>query len=255
MADVFNRNPVDFVEMNDLFPVLNDKIGLTSTQWQKAIENTYYLKNHLGLADVELGYVNTIFTEPGVRTDVELTHREEIVDGKTIDYFDYTFYIPSPKIVATLTSQIVENQNEVGMELTQIPIYGTGSLSDHVIGYKFDFLAKNIKVVDAVPTETSFEGGVGGRKITITPNANISASNEKAKLNIDFYERSLGGVTSNEDINIYKDGFDFLDKNGNYVRPVINGGATGFQGEQMAYLSDIDKSIQQAILDSWEASY
>ena len=144
MADVFNRNPVDFVEMNDLFPVLNDKVGLTSTQWQKAIENTYYLRNHLGLADVSVGTVNTVFTEPGVLADVELTHREVVVDGKPVDYFDYTFYIPSPKIEATLVNQMVEDENEVGIGLTQTPIYGTGSLSSHIIGYKFDFVSKII---------------------------------------------------------------------------------------------------------------
>ena len=29
MADVFNKEPVEFVDLNELFPVLNSAVGLT----------------------------------------------------------------------------------------------------------------------------------------------------------------------------------------------------------------------------------
>lgn len=128
--------------MNDLFTVLNDKVGLTSTQWQKAIENTFYLYNNLGLADVEVGTVTTNFTAPATFADVVVTHREVVVSGKTIDYFDYVFNIPTPNIVATLTSETTDTPSDVGMTLTQTPIYGGGSQSSVIVGYNFSFNAK-----------------------------------------------------------------------------------------------------------------
>lgn len=166
MADVFNKNPSAFVNMNDLFPVLNDKIGLTSTQWQKAIENTYYLYNHLGLADVNVGSVETIFTTPGTLANVEVSHREIDVDGKTIDYFDYTFYIPSPKIETSLTTEIVSSPDEIGMTLEQQPIYGEGDKKDIIVGYKFLFNSKIAKQdtalqqVESLPAPTNALAGV-----------------------------------------------------------------------------------------------
>lgn len=45
MADVFNKNPTDFIDMNNLFPVLNDKVGLTYEQWRIAMENINYVYN------------------------------------------------------------------------------------------------------------------------------------------------------------------------------------------------------------------
>lgn len=47
MADVFNKNPSDFIDMNDLFPVLNDKVGLTYEQWRIAMENIIYVYNKI----------------------------------------------------------------------------------------------------------------------------------------------------------------------------------------------------------------
>ena len=237
MADVFNRNPVDFVEMNDLFTVLNDKVGLTSTQWQKAIENTYYLRNHLGLADVNVGSVETIFTEPGKLADVIVSHREVEIDGKTIDYFDYTFYIPSPKIEANLTSQIVEDENEVGMELTQTPIYGTGSLSDHIVGYKFDFLAKTMggKILDNYLEKTKrITSGGGASEITVGTDANASSSSNR------YY-------VSSSQINLpsQNDAFEFEVNNGGvYFGYGIN---AQIQKQKLASEEYVDNAIASAI--------
>lgn len=45
MADVFNKTPTDFVDLNELFPVLNEAVGLTYEQFRILVENTFWLKN------------------------------------------------------------------------------------------------------------------------------------------------------------------------------------------------------------------
>lgn len=47
MADVFDKNPSSFVDMNELFPVLNERTGLTSEQFKKVVENLIYVYNNL----------------------------------------------------------------------------------------------------------------------------------------------------------------------------------------------------------------
>lgn len=156
MAEVFNQNPSAFVDMNDLFTVLNDKVGLTSTQWQKAIENTNYLYNHLGLADVSVGTVETVFTEPATFADVNVTHREVTVGDKTTDYFDYVFYIPSPKIEASLTSTTSLLPEEVGITVNTEPVYNTVNGSQLIVGYKFNFDA-TVQAVDYSAIENKLD--------------------------------------------------------------------------------------------------
>lgn len=159
MSDVFNNNPSVFVDLNTLFLTLNKKTGLDVDQWRAIVENTNYLYNHLGLADVSVGEVRTMFTAPGERFDIEVSHREETIDGKTVDYFDYMFYVPTPKIEATLISEMTSQPEEVGMTINQKEIYGEGDLSNVIIGYKFNFSAKLLQtenvVVDAEMSDTS----------------------------------------------------------------------------------------------------
>lgn len=150
MAEIFNRNPSTFKDFNDLFSVLNNSIGFTSEQLQKLIENTNYLYNHLGLANVDIGNVNTIFTN-GTLSDVEVSHREVSIGGETIDFFDFTFYIPTPKIETEFTSTLTQNINEVGMTLENQPIYDS---QNRVIGYKFIF---NTKLFDGNIDTSMFE--------------------------------------------------------------------------------------------------
>ena len=52
MADVFNTEPIIFVDQNEQFPVLDDKVGLTYQQFKTLVENTNYLYNNLGLSTV-----------------------------------------------------------------------------------------------------------------------------------------------------------------------------------------------------------
>lgn len=142
MGTVFNNNPGAFIDMNTLFPVLNDKVGLTSDQWKKAMENANYLYNHLGLADVEVGSVSTVFNEPGKLADVVVTHREEKIGDKSTDYFDFTFYVPTPEIRATATATLVNRVDDVGITLTQTPIYTSINNEQVITGYNFEFDAK-----------------------------------------------------------------------------------------------------------------
>lgn len=142
METVFNNNPSAFIDMNTLFPVLNDKVGLTSDQWKKAMENANYLYNHLGLADVEVGSVSTVFNEPGNFADVVVTHREEKIGDKSTDYFDFTFYVPTPEIRATATATLVNRVDDVGITLTQTPIYTSINNEQVITGYNFEFDAK-----------------------------------------------------------------------------------------------------------------
>lgn len=136
METVFNNNPSAFVDMNTLFPVLNDKVGLTSDQWKKAMENANYLYNHLGLADVEVGNITTNFTEPGTLSNVNIVHREVEVAGKMIDYFDYIFNIPTPSISSSATARTVENSEPATASVIQSPILNDDGV---VVGYSFGF--------------------------------------------------------------------------------------------------------------------
>lgn len=134
---IIESNPSVFVNPSELFTILNNKVGLTSEQVKKICENLNYLYNNLGLADIQVGYVNTIFTEPGTLSDVDIFHREEIVEGKTYDFLDFTFKIPSPKIETNLTTELVENENSE-MTLESEPIYD----KNRIVGYRFNFNAR-----------------------------------------------------------------------------------------------------------------
>ena len=152
---IIESNPSVFVNPIEFFSVLNDKVGLTSEQVKKICENLNYLYNNLGLADIRVGYVNTIFTEPGTLSDVDVFHREEIVEGKTYDFLDFTFKIPSPKIETNLTTELVENENSE-MTLETEPI----NSGTRVVGYKYNFNARLFNGGNSggqVETDTQFD--------------------------------------------------------------------------------------------------
>lgn len=48
MADVFNKNPDEYVDLNELFPKLDDSVGFHYEQLRKIVENINYLKNKQG---------------------------------------------------------------------------------------------------------------------------------------------------------------------------------------------------------------
>lgn len=233
MADVFNKNPSAFVNMNDLFPVLNDKVGLTSTQWQKAIENANYLYNHLGLADVGIGRVETVFTQPGTLSDVVVSHREVTIDDKTTDYFDFIFYIPSPQINSSITTEIVQDIADVGITMAQTPIMGTGIHSDTIIGYTFNFLAKilgngNFVVSDIRATQDNLVGS----SFTHSPSG-VDYTKKQYRPDGQLLEITAVKINGTDITVTEKEGLSGEIQN---VRPTVN-------GEQVAYLSDITNAI------------
>lgn len=94
----FKTNPSTYVDLNDLFPVLNEKVGLSYEQWRVAIENCNYLKNHLGVADVEVGETDVIVVDNPEDAKFELSTREETVGDRTIIYLDSVHYVPAGKV-------------------------------------------------------------------------------------------------------------------------------------------------------------
>ena len=133
----FNNNPSNYVDLNNYFPVLNDKVGLSSEQFKLLVENTNYLLNHLGLADVEVGTITTQYGSPGTLANVVVTHRD-VTDpdtGHTTDYFDYVFTIPTPSISGSASATLSDDPDDVAATVTPTAITSGGV----VVGYTFDF--------------------------------------------------------------------------------------------------------------------
>ena len=110
MADVFNQNPSDFINMNDLFPVLNDKVGLTYEQWKVAMENINYLYQRLGISNIMAGNISFQQVDPSKNGSVEISTRKNIVNGETVAYLDFAFYIPK---VDTSSFEDVKNKAQI----------------------------------------------------------------------------------------------------------------------------------------------
>ena len=142
MADVFNTEPISFVDQNEQFPVLDDKVGLTYQQFKTLVENTNYLYNNLGLSSIEVNSVTTRFPSPGSFSDVIIDQNTIYVDGKPIDQLDFEFSIPTPMISASLTTEIVDESTPTGMTLYTAPIVQNINGSDVTTGYAFQFHAK-----------------------------------------------------------------------------------------------------------------
>lgn len=146
MADVFNKEPISFIDQNEQFPVLNEKVGLTYQQFKTLIENTNYLYNNLGLSSIEVGTVTTQFPSAGSFSDVIVEHNIEYVNNKPIDTLDFLFKIPTPRISASLTTEIVDGDTPTGMTLLTAPIVEKINGADVTTGYEFEFRAKLPKV-------------------------------------------------------------------------------------------------------------
>lgn len=125
----------EYTELEQIFSEQTTrKVGLTAEQLNIVLHNIRYLKNHLGLADVEMGVIETVYTDPGTPFDVVITHREESqgTGVNKVDYFDFKFYIAVAKIVTEASAIISENTNEISATITN------EKLSD-LSGYKFKF--------------------------------------------------------------------------------------------------------------------
>ena len=125
-----------FTELESIFAEqTTKKVGLTAEQLNIVLHNIRYLKNHLGLADIEVGTIKTTYTAPGTPFDVIITHREESQgDGiNKVDYLDFEFKIAVTEIQATATAELSEDDtNTASVELTSTQL-------DSLKGYKFDF--------------------------------------------------------------------------------------------------------------------
>lgn len=168
MADVFNKEPISFIDQNEQFPVLNEKVGLTYQQFKTLIENTNYLYNNLGLSSIEVGTVTTQFPSAGSFSDVIVEHNIEYVNNKPIDTLDFLFKIPTPRISASLTTEIVDGDTPTGMTLLTAPIVEKINGADVTTGYEFEFRAKLPKVpeyyVQYVEQELTIEQQEQARK-------------------------------------------------------------------------------------------
>lgn len=138
---MINDNPSVFKDLKELFPDLSEKTGLTDEQMQVILENMYYLYHNLGLANIDVGNTTTNFTAPGVFSNTELSHREEEVNGTIVDYLDFKFNIPTPKIQTEIITNTVSTPDDVNIDIINYPIIETVNGQSVTTGYKFSFRA------------------------------------------------------------------------------------------------------------------
>ena len=175
MAEVFNLNPSEFINMNDLFPVLNDKVGLTYEQWRKAIENINYVYQHLGVSDVYGGNVQIITTAVGTEAQVEITPRKVVVDGKSIVYLDFIFYTPkSDEFVSKVTEQTYATSSGTGIAQVALSSVAGQTVKDNV--FQINFLREYLphlmanNTVKITATGFEFTDNINGNQIKPTIN-------------------------------------------------------------------------------------
>lgn len=156
------------------------KVGLTAEQFNKVMHNLQYLKNSLGLANVEIGEITTIYTEPGTKFDVDISHREVVYNigvtgnngnalvgsyevGEKIDFFDFTFHVAVAKITTEMQVERVNSDTLSNMELESSALTG----EDENKGYHFKFKAKLPK---SGITKEEISDGKEGDVLFVNPN-------------------------------------------------------------------------------------
>lgn len=108
------------------------QVGLTAEQFNKVLENIQYLKNLYDLYKVELGTVTTNYAAPGTPFDVQITHRQSVVNGDLTDFLDFVFTVATPRITTSASSEGVPSSSQAIVTVTQEP-------SQDGKGYNFDF--------------------------------------------------------------------------------------------------------------------
>ena len=143
----FNNNPTEFVDFNDLFPVLNEKVGLTYEQWRKAIENINFVKANLGVSDVERGNVNISIVEDDALVGLDITTREVVVEKngiqRTVIYIDFDLKVPSGKVksVNGKTGAVELTATDIGAVETVVDRHKvTNTSTETSISYAPEFL-------------------------------------------------------------------------------------------------------------------
>lgn len=112
--DRFNLTPASFIDLNDLFPVLNEKVGLSAEQFRVVVENINWNRNHLSQADIQVGTINVTYAAPGTPFDVKVTHRGEYDDHNCLiaDILDFDFTMAVADIDATASATLNENAED-----------------------------------------------------------------------------------------------------------------------------------------------
>ena len=115
MADVFDKNPTEYFDMNELFPVLNSKVGFNYEQLKKLVENSNFLKNNLGASDVRVGKVSINFVASG-QENVEISSRKLIINNEFVIYLDFSLNLPSGAVssVNGQTGEVVLTTETLG---------------------------------------------------------------------------------------------------------------------------------------------
>lgn len=239
--DVFNDDP-QWVDLNNYFTELSDKVGLSSDQFRLLVENTYYLKNHLGLADVDVGGVVARYGAPGTEPTVTILHREETEAGKTTDYFDYLFTLPAATVGATATARA---GNSAAVSVTPTPVYNE---DEQVIGYNFafDFTLPKGDKGDAGITPHIYNGNwwIGQTDTGVTAKGNV------------WYKGSepLANVGANGDMFLKTNGDVYQKENGvwsyytNIKGPKGDPGDTSIEDGSVTY-SKLSTELQSSIDD------
>lgn len=134
MANSFDERPASFRNLNDLFPILNEKVGLSADQFRAVVENIYWTYNHLSLANIVVGTIKVTYAEPGAPFDVKVIHRGTYDEHECLieDILDFEFTIAVAKITTNATAILAEDTESIKAEVVSTP------LGDNT-GYNFDF--------------------------------------------------------------------------------------------------------------------
>lgn len=134
MANSFDERPASFRNLNDLFPILNEKVGLSADQFRAVVENIYWTYNHLSLANIVVGTIKVTYAEPGAPFDVKVIHRGTYDEHECLieDILDFEFTIAVARMTTNATAILAEDTESIKAEVVATP------LGDNT-GYDFNF--------------------------------------------------------------------------------------------------------------------
>lgn len=149
----WSNNPV-YTELDQIMTEeATRKVGLTAEQFNKVMYNIAYLKKLYGLYKCELGTVTVNYAAPGTNFDVDISHRQAVVNGSLTDFLDFTFTVAVARITATTEVEQVEPTEDADVTVTPT------RLSDDT-GYNMGFKFKMPRVkTNCVESANSGEVG------------------------------------------------------------------------------------------------
>ena len=132
------------------------QVGLTAEQFNKVMENIRYLKNLYDLYKVELGTVTTTYAAPGTPFDVQIKHRQEVVDGELTDFLDFTFTVATTKLTTSSSAESVSASSGAKVTVTQEPLQdGKG----YNLDFDFEIPRGEVATADCI-TDSSASGEI-----------------------------------------------------------------------------------------------